>query len=709
MPPAAPAAVAIPRTAPRTYRELYSDAANNPPADRTARYLAGYRFTDEGGLGVPTPVSLRDQTVTLSDRQPMAFLALSIGQDEAYEVVVIHRLLRYMDTPGDDPSGLHDRVLGLSGDILPHQYPTVEVANSAFHLIGNAVRVPTVAAMTALLPTWNEAQPSLGPYTELDPETEVVRPRHMQLVPGRYASLLVHRRRVRPKHAYQELVGAIQAQHEAEACADIITWLRAACTARGGAGVQMAVPSVLHSYPPLHLPPEAYQYVTAKVRADLPAQATERDGAGDPISAALLRTLGLARDASDRAEGGAAKAPKTIMESYKETYTTLLRYCNVATPDGVAPVWSRLANSHKSEQHVVLTQELQKVCRARGVSGELYAPVITTTLKQMVMGFQFSGHGVDDLTSGCQPFLVSYAGSAHHYVSVAAADVGNQLSQGDQNASLSDYRTIRDKEKLKFPRDLTEVCITLTRFAVLCQCLFQGDGTLHPFVEAMWTMVAGFQNGARFITERFHSLSRYPGVAVLYHARIIRAIQLSVHDYMQMVASNVAEGITGVDIPSFATMLQELRRGTFHNSTNWVEIPETYLEPLPAPPLSIPTFSSASTTATHATTRTGVSTLTTDISTRTAVTRVDNPSGDPEFAGVTLRSGGTRAIMREHRPPTNDAGNEFCVAWWTKGGCFPNCGRRATHAPFATTGERNRLLTYVRAHLQAPASAGATT
>ena len=107
----AAAANALP-AAPHTYRELYSDAANNPPPDRTARYLSGYRFADPGGDGVPTPAGLRDQTITLSDRQHMAFLALVRGQDETYEVVVLHRLLRYMDAPGDDPSGLHDHVLG---------------------------------------------------------------------------------------------------------------------------------------------------------------------------------------------------------------------------------------------------------------------------------------------------------------------------------------------------------------------------------------------------------------------------------------------------------------------------------------------------------------------------------------------------------------------------------------------------------------------
>ena len=58
--------------APHTYRELYANAANNPTFDRTAAYLAGYRFAGEGVI--PTPIQLRDQTASMSDRQSMAFL-----------------------------------------------------------------------------------------------------------------------------------------------------------------------------------------------------------------------------------------------------------------------------------------------------------------------------------------------------------------------------------------------------------------------------------------------------------------------------------------------------------------------------------------------------------------------------------------------------------------------------------------------------------
>ena len=218
------------------------------------------------GISPPAPAQLRDQTVALSDRQPMAFLSLIHGPDGSPEVAILHGIVRYMDTPGYNPSGFHDRVLGLLGDILPHQYPAVEVAGTTFHLVGTPTRIPTVNAMQALIPTWGDPSVPLGPYNEADPETEVARPRNTQLIPGKYAALIIHRRRVKPKHAYQDIVGAIRADDALDSCGDVVTWLRAACTARGGGGAQNAMPSVLHALVPVHLPPEAYQYLTQKVQ-----------------------------------------------------------------------------------------------------------------------------------------------------------------------------------------------------------------------------------------------------------------------------------------------------------------------------------------------------------------------------------------------------------------------------------------------------------
>lgn len=173
----------------------------------------------------------------------MAFLCLTLlGPGGTPEVAIVHRLMRYMDMPGEPESGFHDHILGLVGDIIPHQYPTVGVPNIAFHLIGTAIRVPTTDAMNALLPTWENPNVPLGPYAEEDPETEVVRPRNVQLIPGYYAALLIQRRGVTAKVAFQKLFGVMQACGEVEVCRDILTWLKAACTARGG-GLRMGYPS----------------------------------------------------------------------------------------------------------------------------------------------------------------------------------------------------------------------------------------------------------------------------------------------------------------------------------------------------------------------------------------------------------------------------------------------------------------------------------
>jgi hypothetical protein len=152
----------------------------------------------------------------------------------------------------------------------------------------------------------------LGPYTDEDPETEVVRPRNVQLIPGYYAAILVHRRCVTAKQAYEDIVGAIQARGELEICQDIITWLKAACTARGGMGAQNNIPVVYHPLTPVHLPAEVYAYLTSKVRGDLLALM-----APDTAAAELTGTLAGALRALTREGAGGTIEERQEREKQK--------------------------------------------------------------------------------------------------------------------------------------------------------------------------------------------------------------------------------------------------------------------------------------------------------------------------------------------------------------------------------------------------------
>jgi hypothetical protein len=166
----------------------------------------------------------------------------------------------------------------------------------------------------------------------------------------------------------------LEARGELLACADVLTWLRAACTARGGGGASNGAPGVLHPLVPVHLPDTVYSYMTNKVRGDLPALA-ELDPAAAEVTGTLagaLRALaGGRRDAGDDGRAS-SREPKKVQDVYKETYRTLLRFCNVTQSEALAPVWSRLAICAKSEQHTILTQEFQRACMSRGLAKELY-------------------------------------------------------------------------------------------------------------------------------------------------------------------------------------------------------------------------------------------------------------------------------------------------------------------------------------------------
>ena len=706
MPPVVPLPAIV---APTTYRELMSDVTRDAVAANPGAYLAGYRYADPGGGAIPVPATLRDQTILWCDRQPMAFMCLVPRPDGVPEVRILHRLMRYLDLPGERPTGYHDRVLALLGDVRPNQYPVVEVPPTAFHLAGvGGVRVPTALAMDGIMADWVLDDQNLGPYPEGDPNAVFVRPRHVQLLPTRYAALLVHRDGLSPKGAYAELAGAIHADGNAEACADVLTWLRTACTSRGGGGPQPGDSILLHPFPAVHLPLLVYDYVSDKVAADLPAL-RPREGRGD---AGLQAQLALLAAAGGRAalltEGEKAdRGPKTIREAYKETFPVLLRYNRVDQVEEVAPIWARLANSHKSEHHTILQQEFAKVCTTRGLAPELHCPVVTTKLKQMVLSFNFAGTGPDDLASGMSPFLVTYAGAKDYYQAQEAASFTHQLDQGSQNASFADIQAIKANEKVRFPADLHQTSITLQRFAVLAQALLQGGGGApHPFVRSIWMLANSFLNRLPFIMDRYHGLVGNPAQQH-YPSRILRTVQVLTYEYMQRIASVVA-GFVEVDAaPDFGPLLTDLQRGTYHTSNSWISLPSEYLMAAPeATPFVM--VRAQSTRATESSTASlGTPSVLSGLTTAappvgqaaaTAQARVLNPAPDAAFQALTLRPR-LGDLLRVHRPPQNDAGVEFCVSWWCKGACYSGCSRQRSHGPFASPAERARLLQHVTAHL----------
>ena len=478
--------------------------------------------------------------------------------------------------------------MAVIGDVRATQTAVVELDNSAFSLIAAGVRVPTAAVMMGEVMA---APPGiyLGPYDVDAPNTETVRPRMTQVIPATYAAVLVHRDAVDPSTTYRELHGMLEADHMVDACAEALIWLRAACTARGGAGKLAPLPAMAQAFPLLMLPALISDYVAVKIQVDLPG----RQGAGGAAAAPNLDPVVAAMHQLAENVGGIAarKEPKGVLDAYRETYTVLQRYCHVATVEELVPLWARLARGSKSEEQSILQQEFTRTCtKNRGLSPDIYCPIVTTALKQMVKSLNFVGHGPDDLSAGCQPFMVTYTNAEDHYSAMDTVMVSNHLDQGTRNASLADIREIREKERVKLPQDLNQVSYTLHRYAVLVHTLFQGPGNANPIVRCMLMLANTFSDRLPHYLGHHQSLRGTPCFDV-YAAHVVRSVQMNVYEYLQ--ALQVNNGGDAPSLPAFQDLHRHLQRGSFQLSSEWLPLPRS---------ITVAPSSSAS-AATTATTR----------------------------------------------------------------------------------------------------------
>lgn len=178
-------------------------------------------------------------------------------------------------------------------------------------------------------------------------------------------------------------------------------------------------------------------YVAAKVLYDLPGR--QGPGVMPAAQLAMEPMLAAVQQLAENAGAGwhSSREPRGVRDAYRETYPVLQRFCHVSTVEELAPLWGCLPQGGKGEQQSILQQELTRVCSGRSLTPEVYCPMVTMEVKQMVASLHFAGHRPDNITAGCQPFLVTYTGTQDHYRAIDTAMVAGQLDQGVFKQRLS--------------------------------------------------------------------------------------------------------------------------------------------------------------------------------------------------------------------------------------------------------------------------------
>jgi hypothetical protein len=238
--------------------------------------------------------------------------------------------MRFLDIPGEEPTGMDDTVIGLLGDIRPGMLPAVEIPGSAFHLAAaNGVRVPTVAAMAGA-----GAQDPLPlparPFCRRHPRHRSRASQEPATSTQQVCPPAVAKRRLVPAPSVSRPSRSHSAQWGTRGlpgCTSVAQSRQHRPRWWWGAGRHASCAAPAPGI--THLPNLVYEFVMSKVQGDLPA--LRPPGPAGQVApgtdvAGLVRALAEVQQQGrrERAEDG-DREPKQITEVYRETYTTLVQ------------------------------------------------------------------------------------------------------------------------------------------------------------------------------------------------------------------------------------------------------------------------------------------------------------------------------------------------------------------------------------------------
>jgi hypothetical protein len=157
-------------------------------------------------------------------------------------------------------------------------------------------------------------------------------------------------------------------------------------------------PIVLQVLPPVHLPAAVYDYVCAKVASDFPAAQWGGPAGVDPNIAEVVRALAVR--GMTGGEGGARRS----QDRQGDVPRDFTPFCSATAECGTGwkSVAALMGPPSQGPQVGASNNLAARVCKgvpAQGTGARAFvARFVTTSLKQMVVSFSFTGVGPDDLS-----------------------------------------------------------------------------------------------------------------------------------------------------------------------------------------------------------------------------------------------------------------------------------------------------------------------
>jgi hypothetical protein len=81
-------------------------------------------------------------------------------------------------------------------------------------------------------------------------------------------------------------------------------------------------------------------------------------------------------------------------------------------------------------------------------------------------------------------------------------------------------------------------------------------------------------------------------------------------------------------------------------------------------------------------------------------TLIVNEHSDPQLMALIPFNKKLKDIIGTTQPPLTDTGDQICLSYHAKGGCYPNCRRRQNHNHVLNAAEKEQLANYIADRLE---------
>ena len=614
---------------------------------------------------------------------PQALLVLLPSDSK---LLLVHRLYYYTKPLGATlAKEWEERVMGFVGDVMGTQLPqAIYLRDDVLTALNEKVRVKKTLDMRVSLEN-DDSVENFAPRSarEREPNYDEVHTRYAMCVPPKYVPLLLGKR-LSPREGFLLLERATRENDEEEAMQPLIDWLRVSLT-RGNAAAETPSPVTLPASPSVPMvTPELAERLQRLVKGDLPAwqqtgapSTTRELPAAQTTQQQQLEQLLLTQLLRQQGAGISGETTKLPSSHFKGTINLLLRLTSKNDESDLPEIYHRWANSNKKEFRAVL----QEVFDQNAVLLGLPEPVATADLALTISTLRFASADEDDLEQGLQPFAVAYHSQKTLAEQAALNSLHDLLYMG--TPQLTDLWAMKAANKLWIPTKASQLVRTIKSFAVVLATVLGTNSLLYQVYKKQ--IVDAYDEVSPTL-ETY--AERHPMQPV--YAQVLRWLQLRFHDYWRQ-AQRSTQGPTTV--PEFSSLYESIKY------KNWIppEIPAIYMrdsEPSNAVILGThPSLNNQPSTS-------GGPPFTPEGKKPTPKIQKNDDVPDSVRA-LAVNVGKIQKfleVMGDGRAPPipkNNRGQEMCLAWFLKGGCYNTCQRKETHAKL-NAAEEKRLCEFLK-------------